>query len=140
MKETLFWDTNVVLDLLGERDPFYISAARIASLADNNKITIVVSALTFSTVFYVLSKFESKDCVKEKLRKFKIIVKITDLSEKVIEKALASKFTDFEDALQYFCAEEYGCDILITRDAKDFKNSSIPILSPNEYLSSLELE
>ena len=67
MKDKLFLDTNIVIDLLGEREPFYDSAAKIATLADKGTIKIVVSALTYSTVFYLLSKFEDKELVKEKI-------------------------------------------------------------------------
>ena len=132
--EKLFLDTNVVLDLLGEREPFYDAAAKIATLADEGTIQIVVSALSYSTVFYILSRFESKEAVKEKLLKFKAISQVSALTERTIDKSLVSKFEDFEDALQYFCAMESGCSGLITRNGKDFKWSDIPVFTPDEYL------
>jgi len=134
MKTKLFLDANVVLDLLGERDPFYKAVARIATLADKGEINLVVSALTYSIVFYPLSKFEDKEVVKEKMRKFKVIAETSDLTDKIIEKGLSSKFSDFEDALQYHCALMMNCDIVITRNGKDFKGSEIPVLSPDEFL------
>lgn len=137
MKEKLFLDTNVVIDLLGERELFYKSAAQIATLADKGKIQIIVSALTYPTTFYLLSRFEDKEIVKEKIRKFKIIAETTDLTDKIVDKGLASKFPDFEDSLQYYCAVKTNCDIIITRNGKDFKESDIPVLSPDEYLNSL---
>lgn len=135
--ETLFLDTNVVIDLLGEREEFYDSIAKIVSLADKGKVKLTVSALTYSTVFYVLTRFESNEIVKEKIRKFKTIAKTADLTDKIIDKGLASKFTDFEDALQYYCALKTGSSIIITRNEKDFKFSEIPVFNPNEYLSRL---
>jgi Predicted nucleic acid-binding protein, contains PIN domain len=134
--EKLFLDTNVVLDLLGEREPFYDAAAKIATLADEGAIHIVVSALSYSTVFYILSRFESKTVVKEKLLKFKAISQVSALTEKVVDKSLISKFDDFEDALQYYCAMESGCSMLITCNGKDFKWADIPVLTPDEYLKS----
>jgi predicted nucleic acid-binding protein len=134
MKTKLFLDANVVLDLLGERDPFYEAVARIATLADKGEINLVVSALTYSIVFYLLSKFEDKEVVKEKIRKFKVIAETSDLTDKILEKGLSSKFSDFEDALQYHCALMMNCDIVITRNGKDFKGSEIPVLSPDEFL------
>lgn len=136
--DTLFLDTNVVIDLLGEREDFYDSIAKIVSLADKGKIKLTVSALTYSTVFYILSRFESKEIVKQKIRKFKTIAKTADLTDKIIDKGLSSKFSDFEDALQYFCALKTGCTIIITRNEKDFKESEIPVFAPNEYLSKLK--
>jgi predicted nucleic acid-binding protein len=137
MKDKLFLDTNVVLDLLGERDPFYNSAAKIATLADKGEIDLVVSALTYSTVYYLLSRFEDKELVKEKIRKFKVIVETSDLTDKIVDKGLSSKFSDFEDSLQYYCAIKMDCKLLITRNGKDFKESEIPVLTPDEYLNSL---
>lgn len=135
--ERLFLDTNVVLDLLGEREPFYESAAKIASLADTGKIELIVSALTYSTVFYLLSKHENQSLVKEKIRKFKVIAQTSDLTDTILNKGLSSNFSDFEDALQYYCALDSASSILVTRNGKDFKESDIPVLAPDEYLSSL---
>ena len=138
MKDRLFLNTNVVIDLLGEREPYYTAAAKIATLADKLKIDLVVSALTYSTVYYLLSRFEIKEAVKAKIRKFKIIASTSDLTDDIISNGLASNFPDFEDSLQYFCALKENCDILITRNSKDFKTSTIPVLTPDEYLASLK--
>ena len=138
MKDKLFLDTNIVVDLLGEREPFYESVAKIATLADKGKIQLFVSALTYSTVFYLLSRFEDKEIVKEKIRKFKVIAETSDLTDKIIDKGLSSKFKDFEDSLQYYCALETDCNLFITRNGKDFKESELPVMTPNEYLSSLK--
>ncbi|MBW7888087.1 MAG: PIN domain-containing protein [Bacteroidetes bacterium] len=137
MKAKLFLDTNVMLDLLGERKPFYDSAAQIATLADKGKIRLVASALSYATVGYFLSKYENTNVAKDKLRKFKILSKISDVSGEIIEKGLNSDFTDFEDALQYFCALSSDCNILITRNGKDFKGSSIPVMTADEYIKSI---
>ncbi len=135
--KTLFLDTNIILDLLGERHPFYESAAKLATLADKKNLIMVVSPISFATVSYILSKFESAEIVKEKLRKFKIISEISKIDGDIVEKGLNSKFTDFEDALQYFSAIDSECDILITRNGKDFKASVIPVMSAEEYLKSI---
>lgn len=136
--ERLFLDTNIVLDLLGEREPFYHSAAKIATLADKGEIVIYVSSLTYSAVFYLLSRYEGNEAVKEKIRKFKVIAKTSNLTNKIINKGLSSKFNDFEDSLQYYCAVNSECNILITRNGKDFKESDLPVLTPDEYLNSLK--
>lgn len=138
MKDKLFIDTNLMLDLLGEREPFYNSTAKIATIADKGKVELIVSALSYSTVFYLLSKFEDNEVVKEKLRKFRVISETSDLTDRVIDKGLSSRFSDFEDALQFFCALRMDCNILITRNVKDFKESAIPIMTPDEYLNSLK--
>ncbi len=134
---SIFLDTNVILDLLGERVPFFDSIAKVATLADQKKLTLIVSPLSFTTIDYVLNKYETSESVLNKLRKFKIICEVREVNEETINKALNSNFKDFEDALQYFTALQSNCSIIITRNGKDFKNSTIPIMTAEEYLSSL---
>lgn len=139
MKLKVFIDTNIMLDLLSEREPFYTSAAKIASLADTGKIELYVSALSFATSSYILSKFEkSIENVRNKLRMFKVISNVCSINETTIEKSLNSDFTDFEDALQHFSALENNCQLIITRNSKDFSTSLIPIMTPDEFLKTIE--
>ena len=126
-----------MLDFLGERKPFYESIAKIATLAEKEKLTLVVSPISFATVNYFLSKFENSKIAIEKLRKFKIISEICSLDAQTIEKGLNSSFSDFEDALQYFSATESECDLILTRNGKDFKKSLLPVMTPDEFLKSL---
>lgn len=137
MNKRIFIDTNVMLDLLGEREQFYEPIAKIATLAEKNKLTMVVSPISFATVNYFLSKFENPKISREKLRKFKIICEICSLNEHTIEKGLNSSIKDFEDALQYFSATESECEIIITRNGKDFKKSLLPVMTADEFLKSL---
>ena len=137
MKPRLFLDTNVMLDLLGEREPFYEPVAKLATLVDAGTLEFSVSALSYATVNYFLAKFEGHQAAVEKLRKFKVLSSIVGVDDVVIEKGLNSTFTDFEDALQYFCALEGNCQVLITRNAKDFKASALPVMTPTEYLTSI---
>lgn len=134
----LFLDTNVMLDFLGERDPYYISAAKIATLADKRKLKIVVSALSYATTSYFLTKYDGLEKMKIKLRKFKVISEICELDALIIEKGLNSDFSDFEDSLQYYSALRTECDIIITRNEKDFKKSQIPVMTPDEFLNSIK--
>lgn len=134
MNHRVFIDTNIILDLLGKREPFYDGAAKLASLADKGLIQLYISSLSFPTVYYILSKVESSETVKLKLHKLKVITTTVDLTDGMIDKALLSSFKDFEDALQYYSALQSDCHILITRNVKDFKSATISLMTPNEYL------
>lgn len=136
MSYRIFIDTNIMLDFLGERKPFYEPIAKIATLAEKGKLTMVVSPISFATVNYFLAKFENPKIAKEKLRKFKIICKICVLDEQTIEKGLTSSIKDFEDALQYFSATDSNCKVIITRNEKDFKQSLLPVMTADEFLKS----
>jgi hypothetical protein len=94
--------------------------------------------MSYSTVSYFVTKIENSEMAKSKLRKFKIISEICPLDEIIIEKGLNSNFADFEDSLQYFSAVASECDILITRNGKDFKESQIPVMTAEEYLMSIK--
>ena len=133
----LLIDTNIVLDLLARREPFYNYAAQIFSLADKHKVMLSVSSLSFATAYYILSKSLQPREVRDILRKLKILVSVFALDDKIIELALNdSAFEDFEDGLQYHTAVENSQDIIITRNQKDFKKSMIPVMNADEYLNS----
>lgn len=139
MRKKIYIDTNIMLDLLGEREGFYHDAAKLASLADQKIISVIASPISYATVNYFLSKFENSNVAREKLRKFKLVSEICTIDESIVEKSLNSNFSDFDDALHYFNAIESKCDLIITRNPKDFKYSTLPIMSPKEFLSSLSL-
>ena len=122
---------------MGERIPFFDSIAKVATLADQKKITLIVSPLSFTTIDYVLNKYEISESVLNKLRKFKIICEVCEVNEKTIDKALNSSFKNFPNAVQYFTALHSNCSIIITRNGKDFKHSTIPIVTAEEYLCSI---
>lgn len=137
MKKKIFLDTNVFLDKLTEREPFNKSASAILSLADTKVLEIFMSALSFGTINYVLGKMIGKDLTKDKLKDLRKICKIVLFDDKIIENSLYSNFTDTEDAFQYFSALEANAELIITRNIKDFKKSSIPVKTPEEFLLSL---
>lgn len=132
--EKLLVDTNIIIDLLSKREDFFQEAQELFTLADNNQVELYVSALTFANTHYLLSKYQKLDEARKMLIKFKILVKVAQLDDKIVELALVSDFKDFEDAIQYHTALENEIDIIITRNKKDFKNSLLPVMSAKEYL------
>jgi predicted nucleic acid-binding protein len=134
----LFVDTNIVLDLLSRREPFYEEAATLFSLADRKQIALTVSSLTIANTGYVLLRQMDANKAKSVLRKLRLIVKTLPLDDKVITLALNDEtFTDFEDGLQYFTAIENGQELIITRNLKDFKNSKLPTMTAKQFIESI---
>lgn len=136
--QRIFLDTNIVIDFLGERESFYEAAAKVLTLADKKKIKIFTSPTSISNTHYLLSKYENAKIALEKIRKFKLLCGISIMDDEVIEKAIHADFKDFEDAMQYFSAVAADCDIILTRNEKDFKNALIPVMSAESYLLTLE--
>jgi predicted nucleic acid-binding protein len=134
----LFIDTNIVLDLLAKR-PDYASAAKLFTLADQGKLELSVSSLTFANTHYILVKHEGKEKTLKILRDLELVVTILDLSGKIVRLALNDKdFTDFEDGLQYYSALENGMEVIITRNQKDFKYSKLPVMNADQFLKTLK--
>lgn len=133
--EKLLVDTNIVIDLLSRRQDFFQEAQELFTLADNNQVELYVSALTFANTHYLLSRHLKLEEARKTLIKFKVLVKVAQLDDKIVELALVSDFKDFEDAIQYYTALENEIDIIITRNKKDFKISKLPVMTANEYLN-----
>lgn len=135
----IFLDTNIVIDFLGERKHFYEPAARVLTLADKKKIKILTSPTSISTAWYLLTKYENAKMALEKIRKFKVLCSISVMNDEVVEKAIDSGFSDFEDSMQYFSALASNCALILTRNEKDFKNALIPVMDAESYLRTLKL-
>ncbi len=131
----VFIDTDIILDLLTERTPHYIHAAKLFTLMDKGKVEGFTSPIVFANIHYILTKLTSKDFALHSLRKLKSIINILPIDEKIIELAINSSFTDFEDAIQYNTAKTGGINFLITRNKKDYKKSKISIYTAEEYLN-----
>ena len=137
--EKLLIDTNIVIDLLAKREDFYREAQELFTLADEKNISLFISSLTLANTHYVLSKYLNTRETRKVLIKFKVLVKVLPLEDKIMEWALSSDFNDFEDAIQYYTALDNKLDIVITRDKKGFKMSELPVLTAREYLNRLLL-
>jgi len=120
--------------------PFYTEAAKLFSLADKKKIVLSVSALYLADINYILSKQIPEMEVRKILRKFKVLVNVHPLDDKITDLALNSEFRDFEDAIQYFTAIENDQDLIITRNQPDIKESKIPVMTAGEFIKSLKNE
>jgi len=135
MMERLLIDTNIIVDLLSKRKNFYQEAQELFTLADEQEIKLYISSLTFANTHYLLSKELNSNEARKVLIKFKLLVSILPLDDKILELSLSSDFNDFEDAIQYYTALENKINTIITRNKKDFKTSKLPVLTAKEYLN-----
>jgi predicted nucleic acid-binding protein len=133
----LFIDTNIILDLLAQRMPFYTDAAKLFSLADRKKLKLSISALCLADAHYILLKQNPDLEVRSVLRRFKILVTVLPLDDKITDLALNSEFRDFEDAIQYYTALENDQDLIITRNQSDFRESKLPVMTAGEFIKTL---
>ena len=127
-------DTNIVLDLLSKREEFYKEAQELITLSDQGKVKLLISSLTIANAHYILSRHYKSDDARKILLKFKVLVEVLPLNDRVLELALISDFKDFEDAIQFYSALESDADLIITRNKKDFRTATLPVLTAKEYI------
>lgn len=138
-KDKIFLDTDVALDHLADRQPFAEYAHRLFALAETGELTVCVSALSFSNLYYILRKLKGHADALALLGKLKLLTRVSAVTETEINSALSSSFKDFEDAVQHFAAKaEGGVSAIITRNPSDYFASEIPIQSPEEFLAERE--
>ena len=136
--DKVFVDTDVCIDLLSGRKPFNKTAEILFSRADNGKIKIYVSSLSFANIDYVLRSQYSTTHSRQIIAQFKTLVNVLAVDTKTIDLAIASDFNDFEDSIQYFCAIENNLTTIITRNIKDYRKAKIKVVTPETYVSKTD--
>jgi predicted nucleic acid-binding protein len=135
--EKVLIDTDVILDFFFDRQPFSEFAAKIFSLSELKEIQGFVTPVIYSNVYYLLRQTAKHEKVIEKLNQLMTITDILIMDKEVVVRALNSKFYDFEDALQNYSAVNAGnIDSILTRNLKDFKNSELGVMTPENYLKA----
>lgn len=135
----VFLDTNVLLDWFLEREKFYYAAATLLSLADQKTIDIAVSSMSLVTANYICCERNKlkDDEWAAKMRVLEIITNVCPVTKSNIFDVIALGWKDYEDAVQYHVCKSFGCDVLVTRNVKDFALSDIPIKTPEEMIDCL---
>ena len=130
-------DTNILFDFFFERDPFSASAIRLFEMCDEGKVDFYLSSLSIANLAYHCQRVKKNPVpIIEVLLKKTTIV---DLNKSHFVSVNHSRFNDYEDGLQYFAAVEIrNVQAIISRNKKDFKHSTIPIITPIEYLDSFD--
>lgn len=138
MTKHIFLDTNVVIDFLADRRPFSIDAAQLFDLAIEEKIRIYISAVSYNNIYYILRRSLTSNATIKLLDELADITEIADVTNEVIRNSLKTDFKDYEDAIQYYCALNIPeIELIVTRNTKDFKKSTIAVLTPAEAIISL---
>jgi predicted nucleic acid-binding protein len=130
----VLFDTNIILDIALKREPYFNEAYKLFELINKKKITGNITAVTITDIYYISKKqkghHESISFIKDLLE----IIEVIGIDKNTIIKAVESKMKDFEDSIQLSAAELNGIQTIITRNKRDFKGTSLKILSPKEFL------
>jgi predicted nucleic acid-binding protein len=134
----VFIDTNIIVDLLTDRIPFSKYAIEIFNQAEEKNIEIYTSSHSVATTHYLLKKYIDEKSLRNILLQLLDYLNVIEIDIEVLKKGLRSKHKDFEDALQIICASKVEkIECIVTRNLKDFKESNIKVLPPDEFCASL---
>ena len=135
----VFLDTNVLIDYIARRGQFFEPAAQIIPLGQQHEFALLVSALSFATASFILEAHHklSNEVIVHKFADFIKMCNVTPIDSLVIDEAIASNFSDFEDAMQYYSAIREGADAIITRNCSDFSSAQIEVYDHQQFLDML---
>ena len=135
MTEKIFIDTDIILDVILEREPFFSDSQKLLSLVEGNYFQGFTSSLVIANCYYIISSNRDNRTALKTVSKLRSILKVLPLTDKEIGEALNSSIKDFEDGIQYFIAINSKISNLITRNISDYKALDINILSPKDFLN-----
>ena len=128
-------DTNILLDVLCNRKEFVDMSAKVWKCCETGIADGHISALSIPNIVYILRKELDAKKTKEIIDRIGLIFTFDDLRAEDLKKAAALEYTDYEDALQSVCAERIKADYIVTRNIKDFSDSSVPAMSPMDFIA-----
>ena len=129
----VFLDTNIIVDLIADRKPFSKYSIEIFKKAEEKKIKLFTSSHSIATTHYLLKKYLEEKILRDVLYNLLDYVTVIAVDTDVLKKGLRSKHKDFEDSIQILCASTIEkIDCIVTRNTKDFRESEILVLTPDE--------
>jgi predicted nucleic acid-binding protein len=144
MMEKLFFDNDIILDISIRRDESLENdvneAIKLINLVESGEYKGYTSVVVFTNTYYIQRKLKDHNTAINFLKKLRLILAILNVDDKIIQKALESGFSDFEDAVQYYTAVENKMDYIITRNADDYKKSTIKVYTPSQYIKMKEIQ
>lgn len=139
-KDNIFVDSDIILDVIFKRDPYFRDSQEILGLIENNLVKGYTSSLILANCYYILENKKNGIIAESTIRKLRSIITILPFTDKEIGESINSNFKDFEDGIQYFVCVNNKIKTLITRNVSHYKSASINILTPAEFLNLENLQ
>ena len=133
----VMFDTNVVLDVLLDREPHIDVAAKLFALVDNGRLEGSICATTVTTIYYIAAKSFGRRRAHTQVHELLGLFEVAAVDREVLDRALELDFADFEDAVAHEAARTSGMSAIVTRDGGDFVNASLPVFDPHELLAAI---
>lgn len=135
----VLFDTNVILDVLLDREPHVKASARILYRVENGEILGWLCATTVTTIYYFVARAAGRDAALREIRKLFSLFEIAAVNRPVLEGALGADFSDYEDAVLHQAARQVDATAIVTRNERHFKNAVLPVYTPEELSEILTL-
>lgn len=134
----ILFDTNVVLDVLLDREPFVEASAHVLSRVESGQLTGYLCASTITTLHYLMAKSLGNQRALSEIRKLLSIFEIAPVNRPVLEGALETDFKDFEDGVIHESARLMDVEAIVTRNETDFEKAGLAVYSPEELARALD--
>jgi predicted nucleic-acid-binding protein len=135
----LFIDSDVVIDFFTDREPYANPASQLFELNEQQSVQLYISAVSINNIYYIVRKFLGHRKSIEVIEALTEMTEIIGTTKPEIIQALKNDFSDFEDSIQYSSALTIkDLDLIITRNVKDYKNSSLAVMTPLNFLKMKE--
>jgi len=138
--EKIFIDTDVLLDVLLNREPHVKNSSKILAYIEKNLFKGYTSSLILSNCYYIISSNINHKLALNSINKLRSILTILPYTDKEIGESINSSFNDFEDGVEYFIAVNNGINTIITRNIKDFKKADCNVFMPTDFLCLKEVK
>jgi predicted nucleic acid-binding protein len=136
----LFFDTNILLDVLLKRPGHFEASAQLWTAAESAQAQGYISVISFNNIYYIVHKIAGIDTARKVLNSLRDSFTTVDCTSQIVNQAIDAKMKDFEDAIQYFSATHSKCDYLLTRNLKHFPSGGIVVQTPEEFLATGNFE
>jgi len=127
-------DTNVIIDLFANREPWVKDAEQIFDLIAKKRIIASINCSSVTDIYYILSSLQNKIVAHDAITKLSKLLDFITVDKNDINRAISSEVDDFEDALLSVCAKKANAKYIITRNIKDFAKAKVEVITPEEFL------
>lgn len=132
----VLFDTNILIDVLARREPFFADSAQVWTLAERGAVEGLVSVISFNNIYYIVRKLRSRKTAERMMILLRNTFTTVALDDQILNQAIDAGFKDFEDAIQHFSAIRAGADCIVTRNISHFPHADMAPLTPKEFLAS----
>jgi predicted nucleic acid-binding protein len=130
-------DTDVLLDVLAQREPFYDDSARVWEQVESGRAEGYVSAISFNNIYYIVRRVGDRRRARRAVALLHRLFLVAPVDSETLDRAIGASLRDFEDAIQWACATAADVNQIITRNTRDYPTDHPVAMTPTEFLQTI---